>query len=167
MAISDELKAIYVTAPNDDHYVETLTLAHPLFPGGYRYLTNYRGGFQGQLETGDTVQFLYVPFAAVPPENVEYAQVSLKVAIDNSSRELMDELEILGQQPTVPIAVIYRVYLESDFNTVQNDPPLLLTINSVTAEQHAVTFNAGTVNLYGKPFPSMLYSTDLFPALKR
>jgi hypothetical protein len=167
MPISDELKAIYVTAPVDDIYIETLTLSHPEITGTVRYITNNRDGWPAKLENGDDVLYTYTPFGVVPPDKAEQANLSLKVAIDNTSRNLMDELEALATQPTEPIAVIYRVYLLSDPNTVQNDPPLTLEVLSVTATEQAISFNAGITNLRSKPFPSELYSPEKFPGLVR
>lgn len=167
MPLSDELKAVYVTAPYDEYYIETLTLEHPLFPGGVRYITNHLDGWSADLEDTTSVFFQYLPFAAVPPSRAEQAAVELKVGIDNTTGDLMDELERLAEQPTDPIRITYRIYLESDSTTVQNDPPLVLEVLSVSATAQAITFTAGLVNLRNKPFPSVLYSTELFPGLVR
>ena len=79
----------------------------------------------------------------------------------------MDELELLSESPTDPITLKYRVYLESDDTTVQNDPPLILDIQSVTASSDSVSINAGMTNHRSRHLPSILYSTELFPGLKR
>jgi len=167
MPISDELKAVYATAPYDEYYIETLSLSHPQITGGTKYITNQVDGLSGKLEDGTDVYYSFTPFAVVPPDKAEQASLSLKVAIDNTSRTLMGDLERLATEPTEPIQVYYRVYLKSDPDTVQNDPPLNLEILSVTATESAVSFNAGITNLRGKPFPSVLYSTELFPGLIR
>jgi len=167
MPISEELKALYCTAPYDDFYVETLALEHPLFPGGVRYLSNVLGGWSAKLETGENVFFEYVPFAVVPPDKADQAAIELKVGIDNTSRALMDELELLATQPTDPIGLTYRLYLDSDPNTVQNDPPLQMDILGVTATEDTISFTAGLINLRGQPFPAVLYSTENFPGLIR
>jgi hypothetical protein len=170
MPISDELKAVYATAPVVRTYIETLTLEHPEFSGGFRYLTNQRDGWQAYLSdliTNDLVDFEYVPFAVVPPQAEGDGAISLQVAIDNCDRVLMDELEILSVSPTIPIILTYRVYLSDDNTTVQNDPPMVLDITSVTATQFFITFNAGLTNLRNRPFPSKLYTVDKFRGLAR
>jgi hypothetical protein len=167
MPISDALKEVYATAPVGEYYIETLTLSHPEITGTVRYITNNRDGWPAKLETGEDVYFTYTPFGVVPPDRAEQANLSLKVAIDNTSRNLMDELEALATQPTEPIAVVYRVYLLSDPDTVQNDPPLTLEVLSVTATESAISFNAGITNLRAKPFPAELYSPEKFPGLVR
>ena len=167
MPISDELAAVYVTAPVGKFYIETLSLEHPLFPDGVQYLTNKLGGMQAELEDSSSVWFPYVPFSAVPPSRAEAGAVEIKVGIDNTSLALMDELERLSEKPTDPIRLTYRVYLEDDLTVVQNDPPLKLEILSVSATTDAISFTAGLINLRGKPFPSVLYSTERFPGLVR
>jgi hypothetical protein len=171
MAISEALKEIYATAPVDRYYIETLTLVHPIFilgdnTEGNFYMTNQRDAFTGTLETGDVVEFQPVPFTAIPPNNEDESDLQLQVAIDNASRGLMDNLERLGETPNVPIEVYYRVFLSDDL-TVQNDPPLKLDILAVKATQQMVSFSAGLTNLRSKPFPSELYTVELYPGLAR
>ena len=167
MPISPELAAVYATAPVDRYYVETLSLEHPAFENGIRFLTNHNGGWIGDMGDGVIATYQYAPFVAVPPSDADQAAISLQVAIDNAGRELMEELENLSQTPSQPITVTYRVYLSSDPQVLQNDPPLVLSVASVTATQDAVTFAATLTNLRNRPFPSMLYTTQLYPGLER
>jgi hypothetical protein len=171
MAISDELKAIYATAPVDRYYIETLTLTHPIFIGaqnllGELFMTNQRDAFLGTLEDDRVVRFEPVPFTAIPPNAEEQSDVQLQVGIDNASRNLMEYVERLGSTPNVPIIVTYRVFLNDDL-TVQNDPPLVLDIISVKATQQLISFTAGNSNQRDKPFPAQLYTTTLYPGLAR
>lgn len=168
MTISAELAAIYTSAPVDRHYIETLSLEHPGFPVGVRYLTNERDGWTGTLEDGSTiVPFEYVPFTVIPPRSAAEGHIQLQVAIDNVSRELIDNLETLSETPTEPIVLTYRVYHSDDTTVVQNDPPMVLDIQSVTATNHLVSFNAGLTNIRDRPFPSVLYTVEQFPGLNR
>jgi len=166
MAISEALKEVYATAPIDRHYIETLELSHPIFGNGF-FMTNQRELLQGTLEDGRVVNFRPVPFTAIPPNSEEQSDIQLQVGLDNTSRELMVYLERLGRKPNVPIVVTYRVYLSDDPTTVQNDPPLVLDVISVTATQQFVSFTAGNSNMRDKPFPSQLYTTELYPGLAR
>lgn len=172
MTISAELKAIYTSAPVDRYYVETMTLKHPIFIEGSNhrgefFMTNQRDGFTGTLEDGRQVEFQPVPFTAIPPNSEEQSDIQLQVGIDNASRQLMEYIERLGRTPNVPILVIYRIYLSDDITTVQNDPPLKLDIISVRATQQLISFTAGNSNMRDKPFPSQLYTTELYPGLAR
>lgn len=168
MAISEELKRIYASAPIDDYYVETLSLDHPAFGEfGTRYVTSENGGFIAKLETGQNVAFDYLPFIAVPPAATEEASITLQVAIDNASLTLMQELENMSLFPSEPIVVVYRVYLKSDPATLQNDPPLTLSVASVRAAHDVVSFSATLTNLRDRPFPGDLYDVERFPGLER
>ena len=165
--ISEELKEIYASAPVDRYYVETLSLEHPTFEDGVRYLTNHFGGWIGTIESGFDVLYEHIPFATVPPTNAENAAISLNIVIDNTSRELMLELENMAQTPSQPITVMYRVYTNTDPKVVQNDPPLRLWVQTVIATQNSVSFSASTTNLRDTPFPGIVYTTDYFPGLDR
>lgn len=167
MPISEDLKKVYSTAPVDDYYVETLSLDHPAFTLGKRYLCNQIGGWTGFLETGGFVGYEYLPFTAVPPSSADQAAINLQVGIDNASRVLMQELESVAEFPSEPIEVVYRVYLASDPNTLQNDPPLKLYVSSVLANTNIISFSASLTNIRNLPFPSELYTTDFFPGLAR
>ncbi|WP_116364410.1 DUF1833 family protein [Parahaliea mediterranea] len=167
MPISDELKAVYATAPNNDYYVETLELRHPQFQHGSRFITNQLSGWPASIEDGSEVYFEFLPFAVVPPQAGEEGNLNLKVVIDNASELLMEQLEDLSTKPTSPITVFYRIYLASDRHTVQNDPPLKLDVLAVTANPNVISFTAGLSNLRAIPFPGMLYTTALYPGLDR
>jgi hypothetical protein len=171
MAISAELAAVYATAPVDRYYIECLSLVHPIFieagnNQGEFHMTNQRDSFVGELEDGRFVTFTPVPFTAIPPNAEEQSDLQLQVAINNVSRDLMDNLEKLAQTPNVPIEIYYRVFLSDDL-TVQNDPPLRLDILAVKATQKMISFSAGLTNLRNKPFPALLYTTELYPGLAR
>lgn len=167
MPISDELKAVYATAPTEDYYVETLELRHPQFDNGKIYITNQLQGWRGYLENAQYVEFRFLPFAVLPPKSEEGGNYTLQVAIDNADRQLMEQLEKLAKAPTEPIVLLFRVYLASDPATVQNNPPLQLSILSVMATQSTIAFNAGLADLRQRPYPSMLYTVDRYPGLAR
>ena len=170
MAISEELKRIYASAPTDSYYVETLSLAHPVFENGISYFTNLNGGWVGNLEGGGQAAYQYLPFVTLPPASADEAALTLQVALDNSSRALMETLENMSTTPQQPIEVVYRIYIGSSAGAspiLQNDPPLKLWVSSVLATQDAVNFSATTANLRDLPFPRQLYTTALYPGLER
>ena len=167
MAISEDLKRIYASAPDDDYHIETLSLEHSGLTSAVRYITNESGGFSGQLEDATPVTFEYLPFAVVKPRAGEENNLSLQVAVDNVSAELMAELEAIADDPIEPIICHYRVYLASDPNTVQNIPPLRLDIPRVKATWSTIAFVAGLLNLRGVKFPAMLFDIEKYPGLAR
>ena len=167
MAISEELKKIYATAPNDDFYVETLSLEHPIFEHGVTHITNQNGGWVGNLESGGQAAYTYVPFTVIPPSSGDEGALVLKVVLDNSARPLIDSLEYMSQTPSQPIKLVFRIYINSDPETIQNSPPLVMYVSSVLATQESISFAATTTNLRDLPFPRQLYSIDLYPGLER
>ncbi|MDJ0792257.1 MAG: DUF1833 family protein [Acidimicrobiia bacterium] len=167
MTISDKLKYVYSHAPVTDTYVECLQLNHSGFDNGAVYITNQLAGWEANLESGSKVFFEFLPFSVISPKSAHEGNFTLQVAIDNASRALMEQLETLAQKPTESIEVLYRVYLASDPTTVQNSPPLKLTVDSISANENILAFNAGLARLRKLPFPAMLYDTALYPGLAR
>jgi hypothetical protein len=169
MPISDELAAVYGSAPTYDHYIECLSLRHKGFSNrGVIHVTSHLQGWSAYLEDGTSfVNFRFLPFVAIPPKEEETAALTLQVGIDNVSRVIMDELESAAGYPDQPITCTYRVYLASDNTTVQNAPPLKLYISGVVATADNVSFSASIVNLRRQAFPRVLYTTEQFPGLKR
>jgi len=169
MPISEELKKVYASAPVNNFYVEALSLEHPSFDNGVAHITNQNGGWVGALGDGlvGLAAFNYMPFTIIPPSSGDEGIITLKVVLDNSSRTLMDSLELMAKTPSQSIKVLYRVYLNSDPYVLQNDPPLKLYVSSVLATQDSLSFAATTTNLRDLPFPRMLYTTDLYPGLER
>ena len=167
MPISDELAAVYGSAPTYDYYIECLSLRHKGFSKGVIHVTNQVQGWSAYTENDFFVNYQFLPFIAIPPKEEETAALTLQVAIDNVGRAIMDELESAAGYPDQPITCIYRVYLASDNTTVQNAPPLKLYISGVVATAETVSFAANIVNLRKQAFPRLLYTTDEFPGLKR
>lgn len=165
MTISNALKRIYATAPDDAYYIETLQLSHPGFPGGVRYITNERDGWQGRDEQSVMQTFEFVPFSAIPPRSEEENNSTLQVAIDNASRALADNLEAIAGLPTAPVLLTYRIYIDPDQDTIHYT--LNLDILAVVETQQLVTFSASLDNLRAKPFPAFLYLTSMYPGLAR
>ena len=167
MAISPKLAYVYSHAPVGDTHVETLELRHSQFDNGSVFITNQLAGWQAKLENGSDIFYEFLPFAVIQPQSAHEGNFTLQVAIDNASKTLMDQLERLAERPTESIILYYRVYLASDPDTVQNDPPLKLSIESVSATQSVLAFNAGLANLRKQPFPALVYDTARYPGLAR
>lgn len=167
MSISEELKRVYASAPDNVYYIETLSIAHSGITGGAVYITNKLGGFTGQLEDTTPVNYIYAPFNAIPPQSAEENNINLQVSIANAGSDLIKELESMSANPVEPIIVTYRVYLSSDLNTVQNDPPLVLEVLTVSVTDLLINFSAGLANLRRRKFPSVVYTIDKYPGLAR
>lgn len=165
--ITAELKRVYASAPSDRRYLETLQLAHPLFPQTF-YLVNDPQAWTLRLSAGGALQaFTPTRFAAVAPTQDAKGQQDMTLAIDNVGREAMDAIEAAAADPSINIAVTYRVYLDVAQSEPQNDPPLVLSLQSIIIAHDAITGTATRADVLNKPFPSALYRVDMFPGLNR
>ena len=167
MPISNALKNLYSSAPNDIYEIETLQISHPQFVQGPRYICNQRDGFSAQDENSNPVFYEASAFSVLKPKGQIGGKIELQVTLDNTTRETMEDLERLSKSPTEPIEVIYRVYLSNDPNTVQNLPPLKLDILGVVATVRYISFVAGLPNFRFNPFPKYRYELEKFPGLVR
>jgi len=61
--------------------------------------------------------------------------------------------------------VTYRAYLASDLSAPQNDPPLVLTVQSVSADVFRIRMRAGYSNFANVRFPNETYTAQRFPGL--
>jgi hypothetical protein len=170
VSITNELKRVYASAPFDRRFVETLQLTHPLFPSTY-LLNNDGQAWQFLLNAGDppnaAVTFLPVPFKLVLPTQDGKGQQDLQMVLDNVGREAMDAIEAAAANPTINIALTYRVYLDIPLTPPQSTPPLELALQSVVITVDSIVGTATRADVLNKPFPSELYRVDLFPGLNR
>jgi hypothetical protein len=61
--------------------------------------------------------------------------------------------------------VIYRAFLSSDLSGPENDPPLTLTIKSISADVFRIRAVAGFDDLANRRFPALEYEASTFPGL--
>lgn len=168
MTISPELKRIYASAPSDRRYVETLELAHPLFPQTYYVANDVRAwAFKLAAAAATSTPFDPVRFTVVLPTVDGKGQQDLQLAIDNVGREAMDAIEAAAANPAISISATYRVYLDVPDTAPQIDPPLLLALQSIVVTNEAITGTATRADTLNRPFPNELYRTDNYPGLDR
>ena len=166
MSISRDLKRVYASAPSDRRYVDTLEMWHPMFPQRF-FITNDVQIWQFLLEDGALVPFIPVPFALTWPTQDGKGQQDLQIQLDNIGREAMEAIEAASQMPTVNISVTLRVYLDIANSPPQNNPPLVLTMNSLTIDASAIVGTGTRADTLNHSFPTELYRVDLFPGLNR
>lgn len=168
--MTPDLKRVYASAPFDRNCVDTLELAHPLFPQTY-FLTSDVQAWQFLLNAGDSplgaVTFLPVPFKLVRPTLDGKGQQDLQLVIDNVGREAMDAIEAAAANPTINIGVTLRTYLDVPLSPPQFYSPLVLALQSVVITVDSIVGTATRADVLNKSFPSELYRVDLFPGLNR
>ena len=165
MVISAELARVYASAPTDDDVVETLELAHPNFSRTW-YIVSKAYPFAANLEGGAPVTFDPLPFAVVLPSKSGEGQQDLGVSIDNVDQAIIDELEAANADPTTKITATYRAYTASDPGAPAFILPAL-ALTDIVATDTSVKGTATRTDVINRPFPSVLYTIQLFPGLDR
>jgi hypothetical protein len=168
MTLSADIKRVYASAPSDRRYIETLELWHPLFPRRY-FITNDVQAWQFLLSASSSsaTPFDPVPFSLTWPTSDGKGQQDAQLQIDNVGREAMDAIEAAAQNPTINITTTIRVYLDIANTPPQNDPPMVLALQSLQIDAGAIVGTATRADVLNRPFPTSLYRVDLFPGLNR
>jgi hypothetical protein len=147
----------------------TLELNHPTFTEPIRVVRD-RANLVSSLEDtaprnpGEQVTFIAFAFDFTKPEVNPQGVPQMTITMDNVGQELTSALEY-SLESTASITAIYREYIASDLTGPQNDPPITMTIMSITANQYQVTATAGFPDLMNKRFPTKEYSAEDFPGL--
>lgn len=167
--LSLALKEAYASVPSVVLY-HTLELYHAAFTTPIR-VKQGKGDILAVLEAGAPrdagmqVTFLGFAFNIVPPEVTPSSAPQLKIEIDNVDRTIVTNVE-LSMESTTPISVIYRAYLETDLDHgPENDPPLEMSVISISATPFRVTAIAELINFNNKKFPGQTYTSTRFPGL--
>jgi len=167
--LSLAIKEAYASAPAHSVIYHTLEIWHPNFTQPI-YVVRDNADLDAVIEAdaergaGQTVTFVAFAFDIVPPEVDKSGVPQCVIELDNVSREILANVEA-AMGSTSLITVIYRAYLSDDLSGPQNDPPLELTIHSITADPFKVRAIAGFGALANLKFPKLEYSAEVFPGL--
>jgi hypothetical protein len=163
--LSEAIKEAYASRPTVVIH-HTLELNHAAFTTPIR-VKRGAGDILAVLEAtaprdaGMQVTFLGFGFDIKPPEG---SGGHCMVELDNVSREIVENIE-LSMTDATPITMIYRAYLETDLTKPQNNPPLELSLISISATPFKVTATAVLMNFHNKKFPGVVYDDLRFPSL--
>lgn len=167
--LSQALKEAYASAPDNVVQYHTLELYHPSFTQPIRVVRDFVD-LEATLEStaprnaSQAVTFVGFAFDIVPPEVSATGVPTCQITIDNVSREIVANLE-LAIASNQAITIIYRLFLSSDLSGPQNNPPMTLTVVSMSADVFKVTATATFGDMVNRKFPSQMYTTDRFPGL--
>lgn len=166
--LSQAIKEAYASASSLIYH--TLELYHPAFTDPIRVV---RDGLMlsARLEAGAPrnagalVDFVPFAFDIVPPEVTVSATPQMQIEIDNVSRDVLAQIDrTLGR--TELITVIYRAFTPANLDIgPENDPPLELTIFTISATVFRIKATAGFTNLSNRRFPAVDYTAEVFPGL--
>jgi hypothetical protein len=168
--LSAAIKEAYASAPSDSIIYHTLEIWHPNFTVPIRVVRDHTD-LEARIEAGaprdaGTMQtFIRFAFDIVPPDATFSAVPQCTIEMDNVSREILAQIEAsLGSLD--PITVTYRAYLSSNLATgPENDPPITLTVLSISATVFRIRATCGFGDLANKRFPSKDYTATVFPGL--
>lgn len=168
-SLEDALEEAYASAPTEEVVLHTLEIRHPDFTQPIRVVRDYHD-FTAYLEAdapenpGEEVTFIAMAFDFTLPEVTKSTSPEIEIGLDNVSGELAAYLDTAANSADL-IEVTYRPYLASDPSGPSMNPPLTLTIRSVTADIFRVKAVAGFADLANKKFPSQTYDTERFAGL--
>lgn len=169
--MSDALREAYASAPAADVIYDTLEIWHPVFAVPIRVVCDY-APLDARLEAGAArdpgavVTFSDYPFEVIVPEQTSESVPQAMITIDNVDRQILAQLDqaVTDSRTTT---VIWRRFISGrELLGPENDPPLELTITSVSATATTITATAGFPNLLQRKFPGGEYTIDRFPGLQ-
>lgn len=174
-SLSEAIKEAYASAPSDVIIYATLELHHSAFkdsngnPAPIRVVRDYNN-LDARLEStaprhpAQIVTFVAFNFEFTKPEVTPENIPQISIVMDNVSRDIVANIEkTMGTFEQ--IKVIYREFISTDLSTPQNNPPIEMSIMSISADLFKVTATAGFPNLLNRRFPTQEYTTTTFVGL--
>lgn len=169
--LSLAIKEAYASAPSNLVIHHTLEIWHPNFTTPIRVVRDHVD-LTAKLESsaprnaGQYVTFVGFAFDVVPPEVTHTAVPQCVIEIDNVDREILAQID-QAVQTAEQITVIYRAYLsDAVLDGPENDPPMELTMISVSATPFRIRATAGFPDLVNLRFPKLDYDLETFPGLQ-
>lgn len=170
-ALSQAIKEAYAAAPADVVTLHTLEFRHPAFTTPLRVVLDHVD-HTCTLEAGApadpaaAVLFVGYSFDVVLPTVDAGAAPEVMITIDNVSMEIEDSINA-ALATTDKVMVTYRPYLSTDLTAPAMNPPMTLTITSISATQFQLTARAQLGDYANKAFPGENYTPTRFPGLVR
>lgn len=169
--LSQAIQEAYASAPASEVVHHTLEFRHAAWAAPIRVVqdvANLTATLEADapLNPGEAVVFTGYAFQMDLPELSGAASPQVTITIDNVSLEIEDAIN-QALLTTDLVEVTYRAYLASDLTHPANDPPLTLTLTSISAGQFQITGNALLGDFGNRRFPFEQYGAARFPGLVR
>ncbi len=167
--LTQAIKEAYASAPANVIIYHTMELYHPSFSAPIRVVRDYVD-LTATLEStaprnpSTAVTFIAFNFDFQKPDVSPGGVPQITITMDNVDRSIVANVE-LAMGSTQLISVIYREFISTDLSSPQNNPPITLTITSITADMFKITATAGFPNLLNKRFPTIEYSAEVYTGL--
>ena len=167
--LSQAIKEAYASAPSGVIIYHTLELRHPAFTSPIRVVRDYVDltatlEATAPVEAGAAVLFVRFAFEFTKPEVSAQGVPQITIEMDNVDRAIVANVEA-ALTTTDLVQCTYREYISTDLSGPQNNPPLHMTIMSISADVFRVKATAGFPDLMNRRFPSTAYDAEVFPGL--
>lgn len=170
-ALSAAIQEAYASAPIDQVIYHTLELWHPAFSVPIRVVRDFTS-LDARIEAGaardagNVVTFVGFAFDITPPDQTTSGVPQCVIEIDNVDRQILAQID-LAVQTAEQITAIYRAYLsDALLDGPENDPPMELTMISISATPFRIRGTAGFPDLVNLRFPKLDYDLETFPGLQ-
>ena len=170
-ALSQAIKEAYAAAPSNVVTLHTLEFRHPAFSTPLRVVLDHVDHtctleVDAPADPGAAILFVGYSFDIVLPTVDGGAAPEVMITIDNVSQEIEDSINA-ALATTDKVLVTYRPYLSTDLTAPAMNPPMTLTITSISATQFQLTARAQLGDYANKAFPGDDYTPARFPGLVR
>ena len=167
--LSQAIKEAYASAPAGVVIYNTIELRHPAFDAPIRVVrdtVDLSATLEASAPANPSTLVTFVAFAFdfSKPEVNATGIPQITIEIDNVDRSIVASIE-KALTTTDLVQCTYREFISTDLTAPQNNPPLSMTIISVSATTLRVTAVASFPNLMNIRFPKTEYDTTVFPGL--
>lgn len=174
--LSEALKEAYASAPDEVIILHTLEIRHSSFfdengdPMAVRVVRDNEDltatlEDDAPMNAGETVEFIALHFdLSLPAQDDTGATPEIQFSIANVGRVLMRYIDdaVVSKDP---VYITYRPYLSTDLTQPHMNPPITLTVRSISANLNEVTGRAGFGDTPNRRFPRVDYTSRDFPGL--
>lgn len=149
MELTEELKKIYASNPNNEVFYDCIELSHSNFTKNYYFIMDYK---EKELynEEGELVTFEPLGFRLVYPEKGENQQ-DLKISIDNTNLKLIPELNLASENIEEPIKLKSAVYIDN--SQKPQTQHYILELSNIVVNYSNVTATATATDMINISFP--------------
>jgi hypothetical protein len=165
------MREAYAYADDAEIGYDTLEIRHPAFTQPIRVVNDFEDlnatlEASAPLNAGEEVTFQAFGFSFDRPAVDDQGRPRITVQLDAVNQEALDAVA-LATQSSEPVEITYRAFLSSDLaGGPQNDPPLHLVVQSVSASLTSISCEAVLDGFHAdQPFPGVVYTTRDWPGL--
>lgn len=167
--LTQAIKEAYAAAPAGVIIYHTLELRHSAFSSPIRVVRDFVDltatlEATAPVNASTSVTFTAFSFEISKPEVSALGVPQITFEIDNADRSIVANIEA-AMTTSETVQVTYREFISTDLSAPQNNPPITLTILTISADVFRVKATAGYLNLMNIKFPRIEYDAQTYPGL--